>query len=545
MKKLTIKDYLMRFVNEYNYSICEGAKPYFQSVSLKDSISQTLLNRLSFVCSPFINKELLNALSSINPFYAFGPQLVPKEDLDKAKEQVVEKLNYFSLIPNSLISTTINNFTSFFNSFISDFMSSKSGIEQTLFEGKEITEVEEISATSYMGCGHGRLALIVTTNAGKFVYKKHDCRAEVWMNNFISSFFVGRIYAPKCLADSNSCGFCEYIVQQNPTSEELPVYYENLGIVASLARALGLSDLHKDNIIPHKTVPVLIDLEMLFQPFNVNSVDEMPYGKTSDEGYFYYLNRSVIGHFPFKTNKSPLTQLNGVTFSESLKTSFFKGFCYGYTKILNNKQLVLQEVEKTSDFKIRRVLRESSYYIAWTRKIYSNSPGNYLNTILNKNFPNSLIVCKYEYSFLEQGNCPYFYTLSSSTDLFGEDGQLLVKQFFYKSPLEMAKERLAIMSDENLNFEKSMIKAVFVPYNRDEMEKDDNSFIDYWEKTLIKAENGECFWLNPEDNPQSRILPPDEKKGIIAVLKRCAEIAKNTNDQNLKNRAIKVKENFC
>lgn len=535
MKNISVVDnYLLRYLSAFENSFFQEDLKYLKKTETKKSISKTLNQRLKTVLQPFFDKIIRKELQSINPLFAKFPQLATEETLSVAFSKIEEKLKEEpSFIPAGLIENTIVDFANFIRCFLSDFERNKTFIEQTLFDGKVITEITDISATLCLGHEQGCFVLIINTNSGRFVYKKHDCRTDVWLHDFLMHFFVGHVYSPKCWADSDNCGFCEFIDRRDCSKDELSDYCENLGRIASISCALGLSDLHTANYISRGSVPVLIDAEMLFQPLNLNIIDEFLYERFSDEDYNYYLNRSVLRYCNIDSF------LKGIEPDADLLDSFLKGFSLGYDCIMKNKNKILQELDKAQDFQVRIVFREPLYYNAWSRKLYSEKPGDYMKSIHNASFPYPSEICSYELTFLKNVNIPYFCTSISSTNLCGTAGKVLIKSFFSKSPVQMVHEKINLMSEDNRIFEMILIKHYF---NKPEYceSSSDEEYIDYWEKQLIQAPNGDYFWLNYQEKPKTIDLPPDVEKGTLAIAKRCAEISVSCKDKNLKQKAERL-----
>lgn len=538
---MTLKEYFFRYINEFEESFHKEKPRLIKTPEAEKSIYNTLYWRLMTVFDLFITKALREEFGKINPFFEIDPQLASQEVAKQALEKLGERLeNEPSLIPVQLINKVISDYECFIRGFFSDFEKNKADIERHLFDSRKITEISKVYATAFTGYNQGRFTLIVNTNAGTFVYKKHDCRSDVWFHNFLQKFFNGQVYSPKCWADSDKCGFCEFIKKHNPTKEEISDYFINLGKVTSISCAMGLSDLHSGNVIPLGSVPAIIDIEMLFQPLNLNSVDEYLYGKRLDTGYSYYLNRSSLGHSIVESEDSPLKGIFGVEFSVELQELFLKGFSEGYDNFIEEKEAVSQEVERTVGFQIRRVLREGEYYKAWIKKLYSKDPDGYLKSVHNIHFPEPEKLCKYELGFLMQGNYPYFYSYTCSKDLYGTDKKVLIKNFFAKSSWEMVHERLNLVSQKNKDFELSLIKKVFLQDSKPDF-SNDIDFLEYWENQLIESPDGQLFWPGSK-NPDSKSmdLPFDVNFGTLFIAKRCALIIKSTENESLKNRAQKL-----
>lgn len=512
--------FLENLVKQYKKSLNMKEFTYLKTVDSQNSIFDTLLDRLFMVLKIFVNENFNKEIDKINPLFEIDTKLVKQEEFLEAEKNLFKNLDW---IPSELLTITVRNYDRLIHSFNDDFIKNKNEIEKTLFDGRQISEIFEISSTSASG-------FIVKTNVGTFVYKNHDCRNDVWFHNFLEHFFPGCCYSPKCWADNDTCGFCEYIAMQFPVKDEINTYCKNLGIVASISTALGLSDLHSGNVLPIGTVPVIIDLEMLFKPLCLNSVSNQFCTNKTDSGYYYYLNRSVLGQIIVGGDLTPFKMIPNASLD-----SFIEGFSFGYDKLLASKEKILKETESAASFHERFVLRKHDYYQTWIYKLNNDKKKRFENRIPNVTFPNKDLICSYEQFFLKQGIDPYFYTLASSKDLYGIEGQILINNFFLKSSLEMVKERIGLMSEDNKQFEITLIKNSFDPPNN-HIPENDIDYISYWEKRLICAPNGEKFWIDSE----SMHLVPNEKPVRFIIAEKCSQIAANTCDNKLRQRAERL-----
>lgn len=540
-KMFNAKIFFDTYIKNFEDIFWKNDFQYIKSREAKKSISNILLKRFLTVYEPLFDKLYVEELGKINPFFELDPGLADRNAVTTASNNTIGRLyNNPSLMSFDLLQKTVEDFLCFTKDFFCDFERNKSQIEKTLFDSQTINEIVGFSAITCSAHNNGRFILIIATDVGEFVYKKHDCRNDVWIRKFLNRYFDKQVSVPKCLADSNLCGFCEYIKGQKPSQDEIETYYYNLGILASVSRSLGMSDLHSDNIIPCGSIPVIIDNEMIFQPLTSNTVDEFLYGRFQDRGYSYYLNRSIIGQGVIEYPFSPIRINTGLDYDERMQDFFVRGFSYGYDIISENRDALINEIQTTKDFTIRKNIRLAIYYKAWIRKMYTDKSNAYLHSISNSSFPNASLVCKYEMSVLRQGNYPYFGTLASSTDLYDGDGKIIINNFFDKSSIDMAYERLSIMSEENKLFEIALIKAYFRIDSGDL--KSDEEFISYWENKLIQAPNKEYFWVNNQMGMKSPDLPPDTETGSLSIAKRCVQIVSTCNDPVLKQKAAKFIE---
>lgn len=118
---------------------------------------------------------------------------------------------------------------------------------------------------------HGRSVMIIEFSSGqKLVYKPRNLAVEVHYGRFASWFnsAAGEDMI-RCVDALNmeTHGWCEHI-EHLPVSnaDDLADYFRRLGALMAVARVLGLTDLHSENLIAQGGWPVIIDLETLFHP---------------------------------------------------------------------------------------------------------------------------------------------------------------------------------------------------------------------------------------------------------------------------------------
>lgn len=135
---------------------------------------------------------------------------------------------------------------------------------------------------------HGRSVKIVEFNSGrKLVYKPRNLAVEVQYGRFISWF--NTVAGDKMIhyvdaLNMESRGWCEHI-DHLPVSDadDLSDYFHRLGALMAVARVLGLTDLHSENLIAQGVWPIIIDLETLFHPLagDLRPDDTQPPASTS------------------------------------------------------------------------------------------------------------------------------------------------------------------------------------------------------------------------------------------------------------------------
>ncbi len=118
---------------------------------------------------------------------------------------------------------------------------------------------------------HGRsVRSIEFSNGRTLVYKPRNLAVEVhyrrfasWFNTACGSEMIRSVDA----LNMGSHGWCEHIDHRAVSDAgELADYFNRLGALLAIARVLGLTDLHSENLIAQGGWPIIIDLETLFHP---------------------------------------------------------------------------------------------------------------------------------------------------------------------------------------------------------------------------------------------------------------------------------------
>lgn len=132
----------------------------------------------------------------------------------------------------------------------------------------------DLTAVSFgMGDVHrqGRSVAMVGCDGGKIVYKPRSLRPEILLASLIESLereFGGPLFmrTPAAL-DRGGHGWAAFIEHVHASGPgELKAFYRGIGGWLALTRLLGATDLHAENLIAHRTSPMLIDCETLFTP---------------------------------------------------------------------------------------------------------------------------------------------------------------------------------------------------------------------------------------------------------------------------------------
>ncbi len=117
----------------------------------------------------------------------------------------------------------------------------------------------------------GRSVAIVSCDGGKIAYKPRSLRPEILLASLIESLerecggpLFMRTPAALDRGGHGWAAFIEHVYASGP--DDLKAFYRGIGGWLALTRLLGATDLHAENLIAHRTSPVLIDCETLFTP---------------------------------------------------------------------------------------------------------------------------------------------------------------------------------------------------------------------------------------------------------------------------------------
>ena len=386
---------------------------------------------------------------------------------------------------------------------IKRFVDDHEDIIKTIFKGIDPGKITKI--VFGLGDKHNQgetVTSLLFDNGDKLIYipRKRNLHSHFlnicnWLDGYLN---IGFRLPVSIISDSYT--WVEFIENETCSNNpQIEKFYERTGIFLSLLYALDATDFHYENIIAGGEYPVLIDLESFFHPFmpfeNINShislnntvlkTGLLPAIHTFDKKDFFELsglsdiegtlemNKSIQfilnenGHLKSHRKKGRLASGKNIPklnekkieltskYSDSLK----KGFCNAYKVIQNNKKEFARLLETFRYQEIRIILRHSSTYshllkegrhpdlmrnIEVVEKHY-----NWLNYI-QKEYPIIDVFVNAEKSDLHKQNIPYFYSYADSRDLW-HFGKILKKDFFNKTGLDVAMEKVEKFSDEDLD----------------------------------------------------------------------------------------------
>lgn len=279
---------------------------------------------------------------------------------------------------------------------------------------------------------------------------------------------------------------------------EASAFYYNQGITTAIAYIFNIQDLISDNIIAVGEGAGLIDLEIFMHPAYPTGLTYKTNSIAGTNLLHSVIKTGLIPQFGFESVNNPGQSNAGISmfktaggYDSNLPTfdneiipidhhcvSFEEGFIYAYNFFKEHKDEVYEilSVEEAFEeqFKVRTIIRYTYKYSILSEKL--NSPeilqdyvvyGNVVEFLwrgYNKSLlPEQIIQSEIEQIF--QDDVPLFYTLSNSRDLFNVKGELLISDYFSKSGIELAKDKLSKLSERDLNEQVNIIRRSLIIHN--------------------------------------------------------------------------------
>jgi lantibiotic modifying enzyme len=276
---------------------------------------------------------------------------------------------------------------------------------------------------------------------------------------------------------------------------EASEFYYNQGITTAIAYVFNIQDLISDNIISVGKYAALIDLEIFMHPaypyglsYKTNSLS----GRSLLHGV---IKTGMVPQFGFESVNNPGQSNSGISvFSvgedfdrnvpffngeavpiDGMEAHFEEGFIYAYQFFKNHQEkiyeLILTQHEACPNFNVRTILRYTYKYTILAEKL--NYPEilqdhlRYANVIefLWRGYNETILPEKIIQSEIEQvfsDDVPLFCTKSDSRDLFDVGGNLLVKDYFPGSGLELIKEKFSRLGQDDLDEQLNVIRRALI-----------------------------------------------------------------------------------
>jgi lantibiotic modifying enzyme len=350
-------------------------------------------------------------------------------------------------------------------------------------------------------CNGESVSMLHFKNGKKLIYvpRKRNLHSHFyqlcdWLEKLIN---IGFKHPETLIMETHT--WVEFIENESCTDiKQIKRFYERTGVYLALLYVMDATDFHYENIVASAEYPVLIDLESFFHPFMPFEMKENHIGicnsvlKTgllpvihsfdgedcldasglSNVKGSIEINKSLQfildenGKITTQRKKGRLTGAKNVPllfdkpveisniYSQDLK----RGFQNSYEIIKTNKKEFLEQLDCFKKDEIRVIFRNTAVYShLLTEGKHPDLLRNIDNTLqhlnwlnyIHKEYPISNIFTSAEKDDLMNLTIPYFHTIADSTDLW-HNGKILKNDFFNKSGYETAKEKISILSDDDL-----------------------------------------------------------------------------------------------
>lgn len=394
--------------------------------------------------------------------------------------------------------------TDYFCQIIMHLEEDREAIQKQILGGAAVTGLSSICCMQGDGHHEGKsTALVRLGGTAEVYYKPRSLKNELIFQNILrkisgnSSLWDGH-WGLKVVSRPDH-GWEEKVCARDCMEEaEVKRFYERAGMLIFLARLLGTTDLHCENMIARGEYPVLIDLETLVSQQGQSGMqDEMSYsvlkggilpsylpdgkglgndvGALCGEGerrskmlvpaiHNAYTSRMQVeyrhGVMGRTHNRVRLrgSSVEAVKYREDLVSGF--GRAYGYVKeSVEIQKYILEQIEGC---KSRQVISDTMKYASLLSSSYHPdlmSDGGdremFLSSVgmIGKARPQRLTEC--EVLAMLRGDIPYFY--SEGKDLMCEN-EACIPDYFAYTPKEAVQERIARLSRRDEQLQEKLIR---------------------------------------------------------------------------------------
>ena len=380
-------------------------------------------------------------------------------------------------------------FAAFVRCMLERLTADASLIGQTFFSGRPLDLVTSVSADGADLHFHGCCTCVIGTQAGKFVYKPHDCAADAVTGGIVKTWFSDVLLVPDCLPRQDY-GYTQFI-ESRPLQDRAAAerYYYRLGGAFALFQALGSTDLHAENWRACGEYPALVDLETILSPTAMVYADASLFNaeEPAPDDFLYDANRSLIAsgmlpqgngreqHSIFMASQRENTgcpTLDGRTLNViGYEAQALEGFSHIYDRCATLTDELSAALETFRRVPMRFLLRNTNYYARLQDRLFSAKALQSRDAqeqvcslaerfFLSVGARRMLPIAQWERVCLLEGDIPYFSVMSEGWDLLGY-GNVVIPGFFRKSGIENALERILRLTPEEKEFEYQLMRQGF------------------------------------------------------------------------------------
>ncbi len=520
----------------------------------KSKVISVHAERLMMNASDTLDHLVSRALSQENPLWGMHAKLAPNAKQMEARESVAEHIvaSDAAIVDEvaPLLRPELERQTTL---FVTTTLELLSRIEQDrhliateLLGGGvsgDIGLIKDLDVGDADPHNGGRRTAMVTCEAGRFVYKPHDCQIDVWFARLVSTYLPDGLRQPRALTrkdESGDWGFAEFMERVPVRDEEgIARYWRNFGRAAALFQALGSNDLHCNNFVAAGELPSLVDTETVITTRYAGRVDPKESANImyASKGFGHDLIGTLVrsGLLPVLLvgdhDISPLTARDSASLPLwdscahdicGYEDDFMSGFEESLGRLAKRADELANDVRLAARIPVRRVFRSTQEYVTMLRRLsrkdaYTQPKRDQLLGLLHwpatpgVESDESPLVAS-EIKSLARGDVPYFFAEAGSCRVMGSDG-IFDDQLLGVTSIEHALEHVCALDEAHRSFYCDVVSAslhrALVPSTKpvppcqpsdtplsaeDAVEEADDIFRRL-ERLLITSPCGETSWL--------------------------------------------------
>lgn len=421
----------------------------------------------------------------------------------------------------------------------------------------------------------GRAVCVLTTDAGRLVYKPHDVMIDLYTRGLIDRFFHDIMRAPEVLP-CGEYGFAEFIENRPAdTDDEARRYFYSLGGLAAVVQMLGSNDLHRSNVYALGRYPVIIDSELMLTP-----------GRKGTEGGLAEDLRNSLYFSSLMPSRSVNSEMSILFAGDSASPSapvvdgrvrnindypeeFFEGFRETYERIMDRRPEIREYILSMKGASVRHILRGTSVYGELVKRMLEparlrdgSARDELMEALLRgparSGMPAPEAIAEAEADAVMSGEIPYFYMRSDECGLWSGDREVC-PGFMPQSPLDNALARLEHMGPADLRFEESLIRKAMgrvmtrsargdeadVPVNEDlsisgeQLIKHAESIFDDIMRDALETPGGYLCWFGADNylTTGMEVLGAGLHSGSLGIAVFAAALSALSADEDIRRRA--------
>ena len=322
---------------------------------------------------------------------------------------------------------------------------------------------------------HGRSVLRIEFESGVFYDKPRPWGLDALLEELIDCWFPGCAVMPRFVR-GDGCSFVSELALPSSLDEaQLSEYWYHLGALAALFHGLGSRDMTEDNVVCAGTRPAVVDAETLVAAAVVRRAGDCEGLQPSA------LNSSVLPWPDDEARRSPLTtdnangtclpRVDGATRTVAgFERDFMDGFVEGYRRLMKARRDIGELLDQARDVRSRKVLLNTTAYVRARADLFSASgltDGSRQKRVMRWRWdrydgPSAdlrLELARADVAALSEGDLPDYSSQVGGLALHGADSGVEFDGALETSALELARNRLSMLSEAELRYELDVIEG--------------------------------------------------------------------------------------